>query len=634
MQAVGQTSPLVVDTSHSRYARLRPLPTTAVTFRDGFWERRRRAVGEVMLPAQYEKLETTGRLANFRRTAASEIGGFEGLYFNDTDVYKWLEAAAWVLAIDNDPALDQLVDKVIAEVGAAQQPDGYLDNFYTLGGLDKKWTELVRTHELYCAGHLIQAAVAHHRATGKTNLLDIARRFADNICDALGPAEAGKKPGTDGHEEIEMALVELARDTSERRYLDQAQYFLDARGHGLAGGDEYHQDHKPFRELDAIVGHAVRAVYYNAGAADIYAETGDPAILAALERLWHSMTSRRMYITGGIGARYEGEAFGIDHELPNARAYAETCAAIGSAMWNWRMLLLTGDAKYADLLERTLYNAIICGISIDNRTYLYENPLSDDGSKRREEWFYCSCCPPNVARTFASLPGYVATTSDEGIWIHLYGESEVDVELPDDRPVRLTQTTRYPWDGRVEITLDGEGAFTLFLRIPGWCAGGATLDINNEPFTGALTPGSYVALEREWTAGDTVRLNLPMTARVIESHPHVAENAGKVAVFRGPILYCVEQADNPGIDPRDVAIRPNTVFNDEIWPDTLFGVTALRTAGVVEHVDSSWDDHLYRAAGSAPERAAAEQFQLTLIPYFAWGNRDHGPMEVWLRRAT
>ncbi|MFL5761378.1 MAG: glycoside hydrolase family 127 protein [Thermomicrobiales bacterium] len=631
MQAVGRTSPLVVDTSQSPYAKLRPLPTTAVTFRDGFWERRRHAVGEVMLLAQYEKLETTGRLANFRRTAAGETGGFEGLYFNDTDVYKWLEAAGWILAIDDDPVLDELVDRVIAEVAAAQQADGYLDNFYTLGGLDKKWTELVRTHELYCAGHLIQAAVAHHRATGKTNLLGIARRFADNICDTLGPAESGKKPGTDGHEEIEMALVELARVTGEQRYFDQAVYFLDARGHGLAGGDEYHQDHQSFRELDEIVGHAVRAVYLNAGAADIYAETGDAAILAALERLWQSMTTRRMYVTGGIGSRYEGEAFGIDYELPNARAYAETCAAIGSVMWNWRMLLLTGDAKYADLMERTLYNAVICGISIDNLTYLYENPLSDDGSKRREAWFYCSCCPPNVARTFASLPGYVATTSDEGIWVHLYGESDITVELPGDRTVRLSQQTRYPWDGRVEITVDGEADFTLYLRIPGWCIHGATLEVNGEPSHEELTPGSYVALERRWKTGDTVRLNLLMSVRLVEAHPHVAENLGKVAVFRGPILYCAEQADNPGIDPRDVAIKPNTVFNAEHMPELLFGVTVLSTTGLVERVEPSWRDQLYRPAGTGAQRTAADTFQLTLIPYFAWGNRAHGPMEVWLR---
>jgi hypothetical protein len=601
-------------------------------FRDGFWERRRNDVREVMLPAQYEKLETTGRLANFRRTAAGEQGSFEGLYFNDTDVYKWLEAAAWVLAIDDDPVLDELVDKVIAEVEAAQQPDGYLDNFYTLGGLDKKWTELVRTHELYCAGHLIQAAVAHHRATGKTNLLDIARRFADNICDTLGPAESGRRPGTDGHEIIEMAMVELARDTGDQRYLEQAKYFLDARGHGLAGGDEYHQDHKPFREQDDIVGHAVRAVYLNAGAADIYAETGDAAILVALERLWQSMATGRIYVSGGIGSRYEGEAFGKDYELPNARSYNETCAAIGSVMWNWRMLLLTGDAKYADLMEHTLYNAVISGISIDNRTYLYENPLADDGTKRREEWFYCSCCPPNGARTFASLPGYFATTSGEGIWVHLYGECETVVELSEGKTVRLNQRTRYPWDGRVEITVDGEGDFTLFLRIPGWCAHGATAEVNGEPIHDGVTPGSYLAIDRSWKPGDLIELNLLMTPRVVEAHPHVAEDDGKVAVLRGPILFCAEAADNPGVDPRDIGIKPNTVFNAEHLSDTLHGVTVLRTTGVVERVDPNWEGQLYRPANESPRRSSPETFQLTLIPYFAWGNRKHGPMEVWLRK--
>lgn len=631
MQVVSQASPTVVDTSRSQHARLRPLPIRAVTFRDGFWERRRRAVREVMLPAQYEQLERTGRLANFRRAAAGEAGGFEGLYFNDTDVYKWLEAAAWVLAIDDDPALDGLVDAVIAEVAAAQQPDGYLDTFYILGGLDKRWTELVRTHELYCAGHLIQAAVAHHRATGKTNLLEIARHFADNVCDTLGPEESGKTPGTDGHEEIEMALVELARDTSEPRYLEQAIYFLDARGHGLAGGDEYHQDHAPFRQLDAMVGHAVRAVYLNAGAADIYAETGDRSLLEALERLWRNMTSRRMYVTGGIGARHDFEAFGIDHELPNARAYAETCAAIGSIMWNWRMLLLTGEARYADLLERTLYNAVLCGISLDNRTYLYENPLADDGTKRRQEWFYCSCCPPNVARTFASLPGYVATTSEEEIWLHLYAASETDVALPDGRSVRLTQRTRYPWDGRVDLTVDGAGAFTLFLRIPSWCTAGATLEVNGDPHQQPLTPGSYAAIERDWTSGDSVQMNLPMAVRLVEAHPHVAENVGKVAVFRGPILYCAERADNPGVDPQDVAIDPTAEFAVEHWDDALGGVTVLRTTGVVERVDPGWADQLYRPVGAGPRRAAAEPLRLTLVPYFAWANREPGPMEVWLR---
>jgi uncharacterized protein len=638
MQVDRQSPPVVVDTSKSPHARLRPLPVTAVTFRDAFWERRRQAVREVMLPAQYDKLEQTGRLTNFRRAAAGEQGGFEGLYFNDTDVYKWLEAAAWALAVPPgghpDPELDRLVDRVVAEVAAAQRPDGYLDTFYILGGLEQRWTELVRTHELYCAGHLIQAAVAHHRATGKTNLFEVACRFADNVCASLGPAETGRRPGTDGHEEIEMALVELARETGERRYLEQAAYFIDARGRGLAGGDEYHQDHKPFRELDEIVGHAVRAVYLNAGAADLYAETGERALLDALERLWRNLTAGRIYPTGGIGARYDGEAFGGDHELPNARAYAETCAAIGSVMWNWRMLLLTGEARYADLIELTLYNAILCGISIDNRAYYYENPLSDDGSKRRHDWFYCSCCPPNVARTFASLPGYVATTSDDGIWVHLYAASDVDLTLSDGRRVRLTQRTRYPWDGSVELAVDGAGSFTLFLRVPGWCSEGAGLAVNGEPPRQALTPGSFVAIERDWTPGDIVHLTLPMVVRAVEAHPYVAENVGKVALFRGPILYCAERADNPGVDPRDVALDPTAEFAVEHRADLLHGVTLLRTTGIVAPVAPGWEERIYRPAGAGPRRAAAEPFAVTLVPYFAWGNREHGPMEVWLRTSS
>ncbi|MGH2604392.1 MAG: glycoside hydrolase family 127 protein, partial [Dehalococcoidia bacterium] len=367
-------------------------------------------------------LEATGRIDNFRRAAGQQDGPFQGLYFNDSDVYKWLEAASWSLATDPDPELERLVDETIAAVAAAQQPDGYLDTYYILGDEAGRWTELVRTHELYCAGHLFQAAVAHHRATGKCSLLDVARRFADYICDVLGPAEDGKRPGTDGHEEIELAMVELARETGERRYLEQARYFLDARGYGLAGGDEYHQDHKPFRELDAMVGHAVRAVYLNAGAADIYAETGEPALLAALERLWRNMTTRRIYVSGGIGSRYEGEAFGRDFELPNARAYTETCAAIGSVMWAWRMLLLTGEARFADLMEQTLYNAVLPGVSLDGQFYYYQNPLEDDGHHRRQPWFHCACCPPNVARLLSSLPGYVYTVTDDEVWVHLYAE--------------------------------------------------------------------------------------------------------------------------------------------------------------------------------------------------------------------
>ncbi len=623
---------VVVDMARSPHARYRGVPVKAVRLDDGFLAPRLRLNREVTLPAQLELLEQTGRMANFRKGAGQESGRFEGFYFNDTDVYKWLEAAAWTLATDPDPLLDRQVDEVIQIVAGAQQPNGYLDNFYVAGDDEKRWTELPRTHELYCAGHLIQAAVAHHRATGKTNLLDIARRFADHICDVLGPAEDGKQPGTDGHPEIELALVELARDTGDRRYLEQARYLLDVRGQGLAGGDEYRQDHKPYRELDAMVGHAVRIIYLNAGAADIYAETGDPTLLTTLERLWDNTTTRRMYLTGGLGARHDGESFGDDHELPNARAYTETCAAIGSVMWNWRMLLLTGEARYADLMEWTLYNAFLPGLALNGREYFYVNPLADEGGHRRQTWFECSCCPPNIARIIASITGYFYTVADDGIQVHLYGQGTAEIALPDGRTVRLRQETRYPWDGAVTLDVDGEGEFTLSVRLPSWCEHGATVEVNGEPVSGDLEPGSYLPIQRTWSAGDVVRLHLPMPVTLIEAHPRILENAGRSAVTRGPIVYCVEQADHPGVDLDAVVLPRDVAFTFEERPLFLGGVIALTASGREQRPGAGWEDRLYRKIdpGTA-ERTGSDPVQITAIPYYSWANREPGAMRVWLR---
>ncbi|MEA2598151.1 MAG: uncharacterized protein QOF01_4620, partial [Thermomicrobiales bacterium] len=601
MSVVNRAASVVVDTSRSPHALYRPLPVSAVRLEDTFWAPRIRANRDVSIPAQLDLLERTGRLANFRRGAGKEGGRFEGLSFDDSDVYKWLEAASWALATDPDPGLGRRVDDVIREVADAQQPDGYLDNFYTAGDAGQRWTELTRTHELYCAGHLIQAAVAHRRATGKTSLLDVARRFADHICDVLGPAEAGKQPGTDGHPEIEMAMVELARETGDRRYLDQARYFLDVRGRGLVGGDEYHQDHRPFRGFDAMVGHAVRILYLNAGAADVYAETGDPALLATLERLWQNTTRRRMYVTGGLGARHEGEAFGDDYELPNARAYTETCAAIGSAMWNWRMLLLTGEAQYADLLEWTLYNAFLPGLALDGRSYFYVNPLADEGRHRRRPWFACACCPPNVARTLASVAGYFSTVSDAGIQVHLYAQGTADISLPDGRTVRLRQRTRYPWDGDVALEVDGEGEFALSVRLPAWCENGAAVEVNGEPVRAEVRPGSYVRLQRTWLAGDVVRLRLPMPARLIEPHPRVVENAGRWAVARGPLVYCVEQVDHPGVDLDGIVLSRGVAFATEERPSFLGGVVVMTASGREERSTIEWGDDLYRSVDPLAE---------------------------------
>jgi DUF1680 family protein len=638
-----QRSPVVVDTSHSRYSRLRPLPLGNVRLTDAFLEPRRRLNREATLPSQYDRLEQTGRLDNFRRAAGKKDVPFRGIYFNDSDVYKWLEAAAWTLASDLDPNLERMVNVAIGEIEDAQQPDGYLNTYFTFEKASERWTDLTHKHELYCAGHLIQAAVAHHRATGSERLLNVARGFADHICDTFGPEEEGKRLGTDGHEEIEMALVELYRDTGEHKYLDQAMYFVDVRGHGLLsgktyhgthglpGGREYYQDHKPLGEMQEMVGHAVRAVYLNAGATDLYAETGDPTLLEALERLWHNMTTRRMYVSGGIGSRYEDEAFGEDYELPNARAYAETCAAIGSVMWNWRMLTIDGDARYADLLEHTLYNAALPGLSLDGQSYFYQNPLSDSGTHRRRSWFGVACCPPNVARLLASLPGYFYGVSDNGVWVHLYAEGAAEVSLDEDRTVGLRQRTQYPWDADVEIEVDGEGDFGLMLRIPAWCEEEAAIEINGKPFDGSVSSGSYAEIRRAWRSGDKVHLSLPMPVSRVECHPYVAENAGRVALMRGPLLYCVEQVDNLGVDLRDVVLPPEANYSVRNRSDLLGGVVVLETLAEIVPPDEGWGEHLYRGVHPRADRPQGSTVKLTAIPYYAWANRDPGPMRVWLR---
>ena len=618
--------PVVVDSSKSRYSRLRPLPLSGVRLSDSFLEPRRRVNREVTLPSQYDHLEQTGRLDNFRRAAGKIDAPFRGVYFNDSDVYKWLEAAAWTLASDPDPELERMVDTAIGEIEDAQQPDGYLNTYFTFEKASERWTDLTHKHELYGAGHLIQAAVAHHRATGSQRLLKVACRFADNICGTFGPEEEGKRLGTDGHEEIEMALVELYRETGDREYLDQAQFFVDVRGYGLLGGREYHQDHQPFREMREMTGHAVRAVYLNAGAADLHAETGDHTLLEALECLWHNMTTRRMYVSGGIGSHYEDEAFGEDYELPNARAYAETCAAVGSVMWNWRMLTVDGDTRYADLLEHTLYNAVLVGVSLVGDSHFYQNPLANSGAPRRSPWFDVACCPPTVARLLASLPGYFYGVSDEGVWVHLYAEGTAEVSLDDVRTVVLRQHTQYPWDGDVEIEVDGEREFALMLRIPAWCEEGVAIEINGQPFDGSASPGSYAEIHRAWRPGDKVHLTLPMPVRRVEGHPYVAEDAGRVAIMRGPLLYCVEQVDNLGLDLRDIVLPAEASFSVRFRPDLLGGVAVLETLGEIIPPDEKWRGRLYRRVHPRTDKPQDTTVEVTVTPYYAWANRDPGPM--------
>jgi len=432
-----------------------------------------------------------------------------------------------------------------------------------------------------------------------------------------------------------MGLVELFRTTRDARYLDLARRMIEARGQtpAVLGRSPYHQDHAPFAKQRKMTGHAVRHLYLCCGAADVVAETGDAAYLAALDALWHNFTLRQMYITGGAGSRHEGEAFGDDYELPNERAYTETCAAIGSVMWNWRMLLLTGLPQYADVLELALYNAVLPGLSLDGTRYFYENPLADRGGHRRQEWFGCACCPPNVARLLASLPGYLYSIADEGVYVHLYASSEAALTLPTGDTVRLREETDYPWNGEITIHIDEapDREITLFLRVPFWAdEAESQLFLNGDDATNFLTgePGAYRAVRRLWRAGDIVRLVLPMPVECIESHPHVTSNRGRVALQRGPLVYCIEQADNPNGDAWDLALTDDSTFSTERLEIAGHSVIALRTDGLVRNANA-WADALY--APYAPENS--EDFSpatLTAIPYYAWANREAGPMQVWI----
>lgn len=626
-----ETTPraVVVDTSASPYARLWPLPLTAVRLADTFWEPRRQVNRRVTLPSQYRRCEETGRIDNFRRAAGETQGPFQGRYYNDSDVYKWVEAAAFALAADPDPEVERCLDAVVREICDAQGPDGYLNTYFTFERAGERWSNLKDLHELYCAGHLFQAAAALYRCTGRADLLQTALRYADHICEVFGPEG---RPGTCGHQEIEMALVELYRLTARERYLEQARRFIEARGRKppVIGGSPYHQDHLPFRAMDAVVGHAVRMVYYCCGAADVVAETGDREYLAALERLWDSMVHRRMYVTGGIGSRYEGEAFGADFELPNDRAYAESCAAIGSIMWNWRMLMLTGEACFADVIENTLYNAMLPSLSLDGEQYFYQNPLANDGSHRRQPWFECACCPPNIARMLASLPSYYYSASVEGAWVHLYGRSAATIPIHAGGSVTLVQKTSYPWDGDVEIEVetDAPEPFSLFLRIPDWCEG-AWVTVNGGPATADALPGTYVQLQRQWATGDVVRIALPMPVTRIEGHPYVPNNAGRVALRRGPLVYCVEETDL-GFDPRDLLLPAEGELAAHWEPELLGGVVVLRGPALAADHGGAWGGALYQKAGATPVPLVREA-TLTAVPYFAWANRQPGGMAVWLR---
>lgn len=612
----------VTHTAASPYVRLKAVPICAVRLREGFWRPRLEANVHTSLPTMYRLLEEHGVIDNFRRVYGAKNVPRRGLVFTDSDIYKWMEAASFVLQSQEAPEIQRLLDEAIEAILPAQREDGYLNTYYVDDRYHQRYTRLETDHELYCAGHLFQAAVAHHRATGSTKLLDCALRFADHLCQVIPTL-----PGAfDHHPEVEMALVELYRETGRARYLELARLLLD---------------NQRLSEFQKIEGHAVRALYFCCGGADCYAEMGDPAYLASLERQWQNFTQAKVYITGGAGGRYVGESLGKDYELPNARAYAETCAAIASIMWNWRMLALNGEARFADLLERTLYNGFLAGVSLDGARYFYVNPLSYDGQGEedpwypwarrglyeRQPWYDCTCCPPNVQRLLASLPGYFYSTSEDGVWVHLYDNNDLDWRLTDGTGLRLSQTTRYPWDGDVELTITPARPieFTLYLRVPAW-AGRTTVAINGQPANITPTPGQYLALRRVWQPADHVRLSLEMAPTVMVSHPRAAENRCSVAIQRGPIVYCLEAHDNPGFSVLDALLDPQGEITAHYRPDLLGGVTVLTAAGAVPVEPGG---PLYRPWSAT--RPAVRPVTLTAIPYYAWNNRGPCAMTVWMR---
>ncbi len=629
--------PVVPTTSAA--CRLRPVPSGSARITGGFWAERQQANRDAAISSGRDKLESAGNLDNLRIAAGKMQGDARGPIFMDSDVYKWLEAAAWEYARNPSEELLRAQRDVTAVVAAAQQPDGYLSSVVQIQ-VEGRYRDLPWSHEHYCAGHLMQAAVAQVRCTGDRELLDVAVRFADHLVDTFGD---DRRHDVDGHPEVEMALVELFRETGNRAYLQLARYFVEARGHGLMQGygqePTYFSDRIPVREQTTVEGHAVRAVYLAAGAADVAAELDDKELLDALGRQFAHMLATKTYVTGGLGSRWDREAFGEEYELPPDRAYAETCAAIGGVQWAWRMLLATGEPVYADAAERMLHNGFIAGVSLGGAEYFYVNPLqlragahADDNrspAHGRRGWFDCACCPPNIMRTLSSLDSYLATTDEDGVQLHLYAPSEIATSLGDGR-IRLSVETAYPWDGRVRVRVDDtpDREWTLSLRVPAW-AQGATLTVGGSER--ATAAGSYARVSRAWRAGETVELLLPMEVRLSGADERIDAVRGCVAIERGPLVYAVEQVDQPdGVVVDDLRLDVAGPRAAEHHADLLGGLTTVQVRGRAgRHEPAPWP---YPAATEPASMPAGDGVQVTAVPYFAWANRGVGPMRVWLPR--
>jgi DUF1680 family protein len=630
---------------------IRPVPFTAVAIDDAFWSPRLETNRRVTVRHDFDKCETTHRIQNFAVAGKLQPGQFEGLFgFNDSDVYKVIEGASYSLRLRPDPELDTYLDGVIAKIAAAQEEDGYLYTAGTIPTLAQtpiccvsrpRWSDIASGHELYDLGHMYEAACAHYQATGKRTFLDVAVKSADLLTRVFRP---GGRLDPPGHQEVEIGLVRLYRATGDRRYLDQARFFLEQRGnaagHKLYGA--YNQDHMPVLEQREAVGHAVRAGYMYSATADVGALTGNEAYARALGSLWNDVVSRKLYLTGGLGAHRENEGYGEPYELPNRTAYAETCAAIAGAMWNHRMFLLHADAKYLDVLERILYNGFLSGVSLDGVRFFYPNPLAADGAqsfnqgqKGRSEWFDCSCCPTNVVRFLPSIAGHVYAERDRDVYVNLFiaGRAELTTE---GVKLGVRQETRYPWEGKVTIRVDPARpvALAVHVRIPGWAQGRPvpsdlyryaeagvapfSLTVNGQPVKPEIVKG-FAVLQRTWKAGDAIELDLPMPVRRVLAHDKVEADAGRVALERGPVVYCAEAVDNGG-RVFNLVLPDDARLEARHRPELLGGVTVVTGRALALH-----------ATDDGRSVATREQDFLA-VPYYAWAHRGEGEMAVWLPR--
>ncbi|WP_160724392.1 glycoside hydrolase family 127 protein [Bacillus sp. USDA818B3_A] len=645
--------------------KTKTLPLNKVKINDPFWSYYINLVRDVVVPYQWDALndrisdaEPSSAIKNFKIAAGEEKGEFHGMVFQDSDVAKWLEAVGYLLSMERDEELEKIADGIIDIIAKAQLEDGYLNTYYTLKEPGKRWTDLSECHELYCAGHMIEAAVAYYRATGKRKILDVVIKFADHINDVFG-TEPGKLRGYDGHQEIELALIKLYEVTSNEKYLRLSQYFLEERGRKphfydeefekrggthhwpdswMIKNKEYSQAHQPVSEQEKAVGHAVRFVYMCTGMAHLAAETGNREMYEASKRLWNNMVSKNMYITGGIGSQSHGEAFSTDYDLPNDTVYAETCASIGLIFFAQRMLQVEPNSQYADVMERALYNTVLAGMGHDGKSFFYVNPLEVNPhacesnhiyhhvKPTRQRWFGCACCPPNVARLLASLGQYVYTVRENRVYTHLYISGQAEIELDGNQSLILEQKTNYPWSGNIQFTIKSEleSDFTLALRIPDWCEN-AEISINGElrSLSGLIVDG-YAMVKGSWKAGDRINLVLSMPVIRMKGHPLVRHTAGKVAIQRGPLVYCLEEADN-GSNLHQLLLSSDGRLEVEEDENLLGGVRVI-TGEALKRKTENWGDALYRPNVKMETQSLPVKF----IPYFAWANRGLGEMQVWV----